>query len=76
MTDWDRNITKRVTKSYFIQILHVGPFEDEPKSLAKLKELIDSKGFKKNGEHHEIYLSDFRKTKPEKFKTILREPVI
>lgn len=63
-------------ESYFVQILHVGPFEDEPKSLTKLKDLIDSKGFKKNGEHHEIYLSDFRKTKPEKFRTILREPVI
>jgi hypothetical protein len=36
---------------------------------------IKEKGLKRNGLHHEIYLSDFRKTSPEKLRTILREPV-
>lgn len=66
----------QLPESYFVQILHVGPFANEPESLLKLKEFMDGKNFKQNGFHHEIYLSDFRKTAPEKLKTILREPVI
>lgn len=58
-----------------VQILHVGPFAEEPKSLLIMQEFMRKKGFRKNGLHHEIYLSDFRKTAPEKLKTILREPV-
>ncbi len=58
-----------------VQILHVGPFATEPESLLKIDTLIKAKGLAKNGLHHEIYLSDFRKTAPEKLKTILREPV-
>lgn len=59
-----------------MQILHVGPFSEEPVTLKILWEAIQRKGFAQNGLHHEIYLSDFRKTPPEKLKTILREPVI
>ncbi|MBI3135086.1 MAG: GyrI-like domain-containing protein [Bacteroidetes bacterium] len=62
-------------ESYFVQILHLGAFEKEPDTLKKLKAFMDEKEFVKNGLHHEIYLSDFRKTAPEKLKTILREPV-
>jgi hypothetical protein len=58
-----------------IQILHVGSFEKEPETLRQLEAFIQSKNLKKNGLHHEIYLSDFRKTPSEKLKTILREPV-
>lgn len=57
------------------QILHQGPFDLEPESLLKLKSFMDSNGLTKQGLHHEIYLTDFRKTAPEKLKTILREPV-
>ena len=59
-----------------IQMLHVGPFDNEPESLQKMQGLIEENAFKKNGLHHEIYLSDFRRTDPEKQKTILREPVV
>lgn len=58
-----------------VQMLHVGPFSTEPESLLKLKDFCDQHRFEKNGLHHEIYLSDFNKTAPEKLKTILREPV-
>lgn len=58
-----------------VQMLHVGPFDKEPESLQKISEVITSLGLKRNGLHHEIYLSDFRKTEPAKLKTILREPV-
>lgn len=57
-----------------VQVLHTGPFDTEPETLMKLKTFMQEKGFEKNGLHHEIYLSDFRKTSPDKLKTILREP--
>lgn len=57
------------------QILHIGPFEKEGESLIKLSDFMKHKGLKRSGLHHEIYLSDFRKTPSEKLKTILREPI-
>lgn len=58
-----------------VQILHVGPFDQEAVSLSKVKRFIQTHGLSRNGLHHEIYLSDFRKTAPEKLRTVLREPV-
>lgn len=58
-----------------LQILHVGPFDTEHESLAKMLAFTEEHKLKKNGAHHEIYLSDFNKTAPDKLKTILREPV-
>lgn len=58
-----------------VQMLHTGPFSDEPETLLKMQVFIEQHKFSKNGTHHEIYLSDFRKTPPEKLRTILREPV-
>ena len=60
------------------QVLHVGPFSDEGKTLSKLHDFIKEKGYKIDGtvkKHHEIYLSDYRKTNTEKLKTIIRQPV-
>jgi hypothetical protein len=56
------------------QILHIGPFDREPESLLRLKTFMDTHRLERNGHHREVYLSDFRKTAPEKLKTILREP--
>ncbi|MNX91758.1 Bacterial transcription activator, effector binding domain [compost metagenome] len=58
-----------------VQMLHIGPFANEPETLQKMMEFIQEKNLQKNGDHHEIYLSDFNKTAPEKLRTILREPV-
>jgi len=58
-----------------VQMLHVGPFSDEPESIKRIMEFSDTHKLTKNGHHHEIYLSDFRKTEEAKLKTILREPV-
>lgn len=58
-----------------VQMLHVGPFSTEPESLALMAQFMAEKGLAHNGLHHEIYLSDFRKTPDAKLKTILREPV-
>ncbi|QOG01943.1 GyrI-like domain-containing protein [Flavobacterium sp. MDT1-60] len=64
-----------MTEGKVIQILHVGPFANEPETLKKIQEFTSENNLQKNGIHHEIYLSDFRKTSPDKLKTILREPV-
>lgn len=59
-----------------LQILHVGSYDDEGPVLARLHdEVMPSKGMSFNGPHHEIYLSDPRKTEAAKLKTILRQPV-
>jgi len=58
-----------------VQIMHIGPFSTEPETLKKISDFMKDKNLVKNGLHHEIYLSDFRKTPPEKLKTILREPI-
>lgn len=63
-----------MTEGTCVQMLHVGAFADEPVSLQKMLRFMEEQGMKKNGLHHEIYLSDFRKTAPEELKTILREP--
>ena len=58
------------------QTLHIGSYDDEAKILAKMHdEFIPSNKLKMVKKHHEIYLSDPRKTPPQKMKTILRQPV-
>lgn len=59
-----------------LQTLHVGPFDDEAGVLAHLHDVvIPGSGFRMTGKHHEIYLSDLRRTASEKRRTILRQPV-
>ena len=56
-----------------VQALHVGSYDDEPATFAKLDEFCEINGMKRVNEwHREIYLSDARKTEPEKLKTVLR----
>ena len=57
------------------QVLHVGPFKDEGPTILRLHDFITASGSTRTGKHHEIYLSDFRRAAPEKWKTILRQPV-
>jgi hypothetical protein len=58
-----------------IQILHLGPYSDEPTSIAKLVAFSKENGYKTHGKHHEIYLSDPRRTAPAKLRTVLRHPI-
>jgi hypothetical protein len=59
-----------------VQTLHVGSYDDETETLARLHdEFIPANGLTMTGRHHEIYLSDPRKVAPEKRRTILRQPV-
>jgi hypothetical protein len=58
-----------------MQVLHVGPYSAEGPVIARMHEAIQTAGKKLHGKHHEIYLSDPRRTAPEKLKTILRQPM-
>ncbi|MNV69285.1 hypothetical protein D3C71_1621890 [compost metagenome] len=58
-----------------VQILHVGPYATEPETLAQMEQFIEQNQLSYGGLHHEIYLSDPRKTDPAKLRTILRYPV-
>lgn len=57
------------------QIMHIGPFSEEESTIEKVHNFIKENGFKLTGKHHEIYLSDIRKAAPEKWKTIIRQPI-
>lgn len=62
-----------------VQIMHVGPFDNEPATVAMMDEYLAENGyvndFSETRLHHEIYMSDVRKVAPEKWKTVIRHPV-
>ncbi|MFD0591772.1 GyrI-like domain-containing protein [Catellatospora coxensis] len=65
-----------LTEGRSVQILHVGSYDDEAPTLDRLHHrYLPDNGLTFNGDHHEIYLSDARRTEPAKLKTILRQPV-
>lgn len=59
--------------------MHIGPYDDEPATIAVLEKFIEESGyapdFTAKRRHHEIYLGDPRKTPPEKLKTVIRYPI-
>ena len=72
-----------VTKEEFqwaVQCMHIGPYDNEPTTLEKMNDHVREQGYKpdfsKGRFHHEIYISDVRKCKPEKLKTVIRQPVL
>ncbi|KRC59435.1 hypothetical protein ASE14_16015 [Agromyces sp. Root81] len=66
----------RYAEGRSVQILHRGPYDDEAPTLARLHdEFIPDHGLAFNGDHHEIYLTDARRTAPDKLRTVLRQPV-
>jgi hypothetical protein len=58
-----------------MQVMHVGPYADEPKTVARMLEFAKDHGYALRGKHHEIYLGDPRRTAPGRLKTVLRLPV-
>jgi hypothetical protein len=59
-----------------VQIMHLGPFSEEGPTIRRMhQEFLPSQNLVENGHHHEIYLSDIRRTAPEKLRTVLRQPV-
>ena len=62
-----------------VQMMHIGSFDDEPETVAKMDAYLEQNGYENDinnsRRHHEIYLSDARKTAPEKLKTVIRHPI-
>lgn len=58
-----------------MQIMHIGPYAEEPRTIEKMKTFAQENGYRLRGKHHEIYLGDPRRAKPETLRTILRHPV-
>ncbi len=62
-----------------VQIMHLGAFDDEPATVAVMDKFLEENGyvndFSDTRLHHEIYMSDARKTAPEKWKTVIRHPI-
>jgi hypothetical protein len=55
--------------------MHVGPYDAEPPTIERLHRGIAEHGLRPRGCHHEIYISDPGRTRPERLKTIIRQPV-
>ena len=62
-----------------VQVMHIGPYSTEPATVERMRAFALENGYRDrvgpNGKHHEIYLGDPRKAKPEKLKTVLRHPL-
>lgn len=62
-----------------VQCMHIGSYDEEIKTVEVMDKFISENGYKsdfsENRRHHEIYLSDVRRCKPENLKTVIRHPV-
>ena len=69
----------KITEGECVQIMHLGSYNDEPATVKMMNDFIAANGYQNDLSetrlHHEIYLSDPRKTAPEKLKTAIRHPV-
>lgn len=70
----DRLRQEEFAEGLCAQVMHVGPFSTEGATIARLHAFVDARSTRV-GKHHEIYLSDIRRAKPESWKTILRQPM-
>ena len=83
--DTSKAYLENFTEGLCVQMMHIGPFENEPETIEKIDNFIEEHNLKNaiyitqpdgtSRKHHEIYLSDPRRAKPEKMKTVLRIPV-
>ena len=68
-----------VDEGLCVQIMHIGVFDDEPKTVAVMDKFLEDNGYENDMNdkrlHHEIYMSDARKVSPEKWKTVIRHPI-
>lgn len=63
---------ERITRGRCVQIMHLGPYDGEDASLAKMHAFIAAQGLRRHGPHHEVYIGNPQRSRPETLKTILR----
>jgi hypothetical protein len=66
---------ERYDEGLSAQSMHLGPYSEERPTIERLHRFIEEQGCERTGRHHEIYLGDPRRAKPEKLRTIIRQPV-
>ncbi len=68
-----------VEEGLCVQIMHIGPFDNEPESVALMDAFLEENNYVNDINeirlHHEIYMSDARKIPSEKWKTVIRHPI-
>jgi hypothetical protein len=69
---YEKTSFETVTEGRSLQMLHVGPYDKEQPAIDELHRYMADHGLVMKGGHHEIYISDPRRTKPEKLKTVIR----
>ncbi len=72
---WERLRLEILDEGLCVQTLYVGPYSDEGPTIAAMHKFVEDEACSLRGRHHEIYMSDPRRTAPEKLRTILRHPV-
>ena len=77
--DTDKARLMKCTEGLCVQVMHIGSYDDEPATIAAMDKFATDNGYaidiNETRRHHEIYLSDPRKTTPEKLKTVIRYPI-
>lgn len=77
--DLSRTRLMKYTEGLCVQIMHKGPYDDEPASIEKMQKFAKENGYAEDFSevrlHHEIYLSDPRRCAPEKLRTVIRHPI-
>jgi len=70
---------EEIEEGLCVQMMHIGSYDEEPATIAQMEQFMQENGLKNDignaRKHHEIYLSDPRKTKVENLKTVIRIPV-
>ena len=70
---------RTIEEGLCVQCMHIGPYDDEPATVELMDRYAEEQGyindFSPSRLHHEIYLSDARRTAPEKLKTVIRHPI-
>ena len=78
-TDFSAVSFMRYDEGLCVQCMHVGPYDDEPATVALMHDHMRREGYALDitdtRQHHEIYLTDARRTPPEKLKTVIRHPI-
>ncbi len=75
LADIARVAFETMAEGLCVQMLHIGPYETEPETAERMHAYMEARGLVQNGLHHEIYLTDLRKTPASGWKTIVRFPV-
>ena len=78
-TDFSKVEFRTFDEGLCVQCMHIGPYDDEPATVERMHRFVEEQGYvldiTEERLHHEIYLSDVRKTAPEKLKTVIRHPI-